>query len=291
MYASIRSFASRIARTLARWVRRGFAHGFALPLVGILPVHGLEFALYRSPLDLVLRAHWGDGVGWMRDFHGSLSGMCVSVLLVGVVGGDSLRRWIRSWRSDDGIRLDLFWQGLVVGMSGYAALRQFGTMMQWQHAGSQLVSGIRMALFGGLAVWVATSVAGEVHPGSRGSRWARWFGLLAVVLVSVGATNRWQDLLRWKLERTALRTGHPQDFDRWIFQTTDSLERSRILVLAWQVIRSRADLEALSWFDDRKSDWDVYEDSVASCRTALFGERVERFSNMRLSRNASVDRI
>lgn len=291
MTTSIRHLASRIARILSPWVRRGFAHGFALPLVGILPVHGLEFALYRSPLDLILRSHWEDGVRWAEDFHGSTTGMAVSTLLVVLVGGDAFRRWFLSWRSDRGIRLDLFWEGLVVGISGYVALRQVGTMMQWQHAGLQAVSGIRMALFGGLAVWMATSIALRIHPGSRAPRLARWIGLMAVVLISIGATSRWQDLLRWNLERTALRTGDPEDFDQWLFQAPDSLERSRILGLAWSAMRSRRDLEALEGSTMRNGEWGAYVDSIGSLREELFLERVDQLAARRVSRNPGVDRI
>lgn len=284
---------SSLLRELASspWITRGFLHGFVLPIVSILPVHGLEFALYRSSLDLVLRGHIGDGIGWAGDFRGTIPGMAVSLLLVAVVAGDVLRRWIVSWKRNDGNRLEFFWSGLVAGAAVYLALRQIGTLMQWRYAGSQVVCGIRFALSGSVAVWIATSVARSIHPGSGYPFRARWIGIVAVCLVASVVSVRWMDLLCWNLERTALRTGRLEDYDQWLFRTRDPLVRDRIRSTALADVRSWGDLAAWGGFDRREGDWGAWEDSLEASRKVLFRKRVGDLATVRLSNDPDVDRI
>ncbi len=270
---------------------RGFLHGFLLPLVWLLPVHGLFFALHRSHLDKILRGHWGDGVRWVGEPNGTWLGIAVGSILVVLVLADGLRRWIGSWRRDDGPSMDLFWVGMLGGVSTYICLRQVGSAMQDWNVGLGWVLGVRMFFFGMIAIEAMRAGVRAVFPGASWVRWGRGLAYVALLGMSIGVVRFQLDLLTWNLERVALRTNDAKDYDRWLFRTGDSSEQERIRQLGWSRVRHSERLDELAWLRDRKENWGRFADSAGVEWSRRFHERALAASSRRLSLDPEVDRI
>ncbi|HNY32044.1 MAG TPA: hypothetical protein PKO15_14260 [Fibrobacteria bacterium] len=269
---------------------RGFVHGFLIPLVGILPVHGLLFAFYRSPLDFVVRGHWGDGVSWLLGFQSGPVAMAVSTIAVLVVLLDAARRWVAGWRDPSTPRLDLFWSGLVASLFLYATLRQIGTLTQWEHADSRILCGLRMVVFGGGAVFLVSRAIAVAHPGNPWTARIRWSGIL-VVIAFVFVAGRGGDLLAWQVKRIALETGEPEDFQRWLSLEEDGPELDRIRSLAWETIRQRCKVRSLVDFEPDSEAWGGYSDSLRSLTGRCIVERSRSRSGIRFSSRETVNTI
>ncbi|HOX52942.1 MAG TPA: hypothetical protein PKY05_15770 [Fibrobacteria bacterium] len=269
---------------------RGFAHGFLVPLVGILPVHGLLFAFYRSPLDFVVRGHWGDGVRWLSDFQSGPVAMAVSALAVLFVLLDAGRRWVATWRDPESPRLDLFWTGIVAGCCLYATLRQIGTLTQWQLVGNGFLCGLRMVVFGGIAVFLVTRAIAAAHPGSPWAVRIRWGGAV-VVLGSLLVVGKGGDLVTWQVKRVALETGEPEDFQRWLNREEEPAARDCIRKLAWSTIGERCEIGSLVDFEPDSEAWGGFADSLRALTGRCIVARSRSRSSTRFSSRDSVDKI
>lgn len=187
--------------------------------------------------------------------------------------------------------MDLFWVGMLGGVSTYICLRQVGSAMQDWNVGLGWVLGVRMFVFGTIAIEAMRAGVRAVFPGASWVRWGRWIAYLVLLCMSVCVVRFQLDLLTWNLERVALRTNAPKDYDRWLFRTGDSSEQERIRQLGWDRVRRSERLDELEWLRDRKENWARYADSAGSEWSRLFHERAVAVSSRRVSLDQDVDKI
>lgn len=254
---------------LAELGRRGFLHGFWIPLLWLLGSHKLWFSSFASSCDTLLFSDsWGLPSRMWPVPH--------SFLLIALVAGLIHLVWMAiAGRSEYGrIRIDLLLPGIACALAVYGGISQIGAAMSTARRMDpplhyMLQDGVRWIGFMGLASWILVyalrSAGVEAVKLRKGLRFlAVIIGLSALSIALIG--KYLVDLVDW---RDAKSIGSAYAYNGYLKAHPKSRHLEEARRRTWSAVLARPDLSHIRCYLEHAKDWGDRLDSAKLLESKL----------------------
>lgn len=274
---------------VARLLRRGFLHGFAIPFLGLTSVHRLWFTSRSSSLDEVLFSDsWGLPHRLRPEIHPWLA-IALALALVHLA-------WLAmgSWFDKKRPKLDLFLAGVACAVAVYGGTMQLGaSFVESRRLDPPIhyavLDAIRWIGFWGTATAILVSALRSV--GAAKAVLGRVAAVSAIGIVLSGFVLGWTGA---KMAESwdwwdARSIGTTLSMDAFVKAHPGSRHVQEARRLAWAKVAARPDLARIRFYLEHARDWGDRIDSAKILEDRTIRSMRRRAAGTLFSRDPRID--